>query len=132
MVAALFVVPALGQAVALMGGGRPGIEVGRVVGEQSPVDQLFLFPSRQQSELRLFQFIGPAARIGFDADPIQGIPKILGAVLFGRKVHSGCKMVERYQSATSVLRDGSGPQIHGEPSAKRLPRTGSTVPSTIL
>ena len=80
---------ALGQAVALMGGGRPGLEVGRVIGQQSRVQQLLLFPSRQQSPLRFFPFVGPAARVGFDTDAIQRIPEILGAEMFGREGPEG-------------------------------------------
>ena len=81
----LFVVASLGQAVALIGAGGPGIEVGCVIGQQPTADHLFVFPYRQQPQLRLFQFIGSATFITFDADLIKGVPEILGAKPFRRK-----------------------------------------------
>ena len=48
IVTALFVMAALGEAVTVIGAGRPRIEVRRVVGQQTAAHQLFLFPNGQQ------------------------------------------------------------------------------------
>src|SRR5207249_2990585 len=73
IVTSLFVVASLRQAVALIGAGGPGIEVGRVIGQQPAADQLFVFPHGQQPLLGLFQFIGSATCIAFDVDLIEGV-----------------------------------------------------------
>src|SRR5256886_12931704 len=48
IMAALLVVTALREPVALVRAGHPGIEVGRVVGQQPPADELLLFPDADQ------------------------------------------------------------------------------------
>jgi len=47
IVTALLVMTALRQTIALIGTGRPGIEIGRVVGQQTAADHLSVFPATQ-------------------------------------------------------------------------------------
>src|SRR5215475_13820888 len=85
IVAALLVVSALRQTIALIGAGGPGIEIGGVIGQQTAADHLPVFPATQQCRLRVFQLVLLARAIGADLNSIKAIPKILRAESFGRK-----------------------------------------------
>src|SRR5215472_11520946 len=77
IVAPLLIVSPLGQVIARIAARDIGIEVGGVIGEQTPTHQLFFFPQSQQTQLRLFQRILLYGEIlfSFRQNLFEGIPK---------------------------------------------------------
>src|SRR3989442_11352307 len=83
IMAALLVVTALREPVALVRAGHPGIEVGRVVGQQPPADELLLFPDADQPPLRFIQFV---VGIAVGLDLVKAIPESLRTEAIRRKL----------------------------------------------
>src|SRR5213592_4575924 len=81
----LLVVPALRQAIPLVCTGGPGIEIGGVIGQQTPADHLSVFPATQQRRRRPLQIILLTGLVASDLNPVKAIPKILRAEPFGWK-----------------------------------------------
>src|SRR5438876_12298831 len=83
IVPALFVVPALRQRVPTVRAGHPGVEIRRVIGQQTVADHLLFSPDRQQPRLRPLEFIFFSALAGLDA--IKAIPEFLRGEPLGRE-----------------------------------------------
>ena len=78
VMAALLVVPALGQFVPRIGAGHIGIEIGRIVSQQTAADQLLLLPHAEKTNLGLFQF--------FLLDTVEAVPELLRVESLRRQV----------------------------------------------
>ena len=76
--AALLVVSALGQFVPRIGAGHIGIEVGRIVSQQTAADQLLLLPYAEKTNLSLFQF--------FLLNTVKAVPELLRTESLRRKI----------------------------------------------
>src|SRR6266566_2174579 len=104
IVPALFVVPALRQRVPTVRAGHPGVEIRRVIGQQTVADHLLFSPDRQQPRLRPLEFIF------FSASPVWMRSKqSQNSCEVNRsagKPHSEERIVCRYHFSTSVLGPG--------------------------
>src|ERR1700739_1136684 len=93
IVAALFVVAALGQLVPRVGAGHVGVEVGGIVGQQPTTDQLLFLPQTEETQLRTIEriFGGSAGLAGLWQNLFEGVPESLRSKAFGRKTPLGSK-----------------------------------------
>src|SRR5271168_762125 len=78
VMAALLVVSALGQFVPRIGAGHIGIEVGRIVSQETAADQLLLLPHTEKTNLGLFQLFLP--------DAVEAVPELLRVESLRRQV----------------------------------------------
>jgi hypothetical protein len=95
---ALFVVTALRQSISCVRARHPGIEIRGVIGQRTMTEQLLVSPDRQQTGLRLLEFIffpaGP--------DAVKAIPNSWKVHRSAGKPHSEDRMVWR------LKKDGNG------------------------
>ncbi len=115
IMAALFVMPALSQFIARVVAGDIGVEVGRIVGEQSSAHHLLSFPQIQQTQLGAIQriVVGCQWIQVFGQNLFKSVPEGLRGEAFRRNSPERMQDGSPYQSATSGLGPGLTDAVDG-------------------